>query len=124
MKLSHQLQRFIVTGLVNTAFSYSVYVLFDAAFHWSYFWAATAAWCVGVCFSYMMFRAFVFTEGDRSWRSFKRFLPTYVFLLVINLIGLHILVSWLHWNELLAQAFMVAFCSGLSFIINRLFVFK
>jgi len=124
MKLTQQLQRFIITGLANTGFAYGVYAFCDLGLHMDYFWAATAAWCIGVCFSYMMFRTFVFTEGDRSWRSFKRFIPTYVFLLVINLIGLHILVSRMHWNELLSQALMVVFCAGLSFIINRIFVFK
>jgi putative flippase GtrA len=83
-----------------------------------------AAWWIGVTFSYMMFRTFVFTDGDRSWSSFKRFIPSYVFLLAVNLVGLHILVSWIHWNELLAQAIMVVACACLSFIINRIFVFK
>jgi len=101
MKLTQQLQRFIITGLANTGFAYGVYAFCDLGLHMDYFWAATAAWCIGVCFSYMMFRTFVFTEGDRSWRSFKRFIPTYVF-----------------------QALMVVFCAGLSFIINRIFVFK
>jgi len=124
MKLTYQLQRFIVTGLVNTGFAYFFYVICDHFLKLDYFWAVVVSWCIGVCFSYMMFRTFVFTEGDRSWRSFKRFIPTYVFLLVVNIICMHILVGELHWNSLLSQALVVPFCAGLSFIINRIFVFK
>ena len=124
MKLTHQVKRFLVTGSINTGFSYLMYAFALIALEFSYFWSVVFSWCIGVVFSYVMFRSFVFTDGDRSWRTFKRFLPTYVVLLAVNLLAMHILVGDLDWNKLLAQAFVVPPCAALSFIINRIFVFK
>ena len=124
MKLSHQLKRFLFTGLVNSGFAYFIYVLCDHFLKIGYLWSVIVSWCLGVCFSYMMFRTFVFTEGDRSWRSFTRFIPTYVFLLIVNIIGMHILVDIAHWNSLISQAIVIPGCAVLSFFINRIFVFK
>ena len=124
MKLTHQLKRFLLTGSINTAFGYLMYVFAIIALDFSYFWSVVFSWCIGVVFSYVMFRSFVFTDGDRSWRTFRRFLPTYVVLLAVNLLAMHILVGDLDWNKLLAQAFVVPLCAALSFIINRIFVFK
>jgi putative flippase GtrA len=124
MKLTHQLKRFLITGSINTGFAYLMYVFGVVVLEFSYFWSVVFSWCLGVIFSYIMFRAFVFTEGDRSWRSFGRFLPTYVALLAVNLAVMHVLVGIEDWNKLLAQAFVVPVCAVLSFIINRIFVFK
>src|SRR4051812_40033230 len=101
--LSRQIRRFLVTGSVNTAFSYAMYVGAVVFLRADYFWAVIISWCLGVTFSYLTFRAFVFTEGDRSWRTFRKFLPTYVVLLVVNEIILFILVTLMDWNKLAAQ---------------------
>ena len=124
MNFSHQLKRFIFTGIVNSGFAYFIYVVCDHFLKLGYLWSVIISWCLGVCFSYMMFRTFVFTEGDRSWRSFARFIPTYVFLLIVNIIGMHILVDIAHWNSLISQAIVIPGCAVLSFFINRIFVFK
>ena len=124
MNLAHQLKRFLVTGVVNSAFAYAVFVICDYLIDIGYLWSVFVSWCLGVCFSFMMFRTFVFTEGARSWRSFSRFLPTYVFLLAVNMAGMKVLVDFAGWNSLIAQAIVMAGCAVLSFIINRLFVFK
>jgi putative flippase GtrA len=124
MKLTHQLQRFLITGSINSGFAYFIYVFSVLVLHLPYFWAVILSWCLGVLFSYTMFRTFVFTDGDRSWRSFRRFIPTYVFLLGVNIISMHILVDLAHWNSLIAQAVVIAGCAVMSFIFNRIFVFK
>lgn len=119
-----QIARFIVTGGINTVFGYLVYALGVTVLKMSYTEAVTFSYVIGVSFSYIMFRTFVFTGGDRSWRSFSRFIPTYVVLLFINMAALAVLVDHLGMNKLLAQAIIVPFCAALSFIINRLFIFK
>jgi len=124
MKLTHQLKRFIFTGSINSGFSYLMYAFCVLCLHLPYFWAVVVSWCLGVTFSYLMFRTFVFTDGDRSWRSFRRFIPTYIFLLAVNIIAMHVMVESLQWNNLIAQAFSIAGCAVLSFIFNRIFVFK
>jgi putative flippase GtrA len=124
MSLSTQIKRFILTGSINTAFGYLVYAFGIVVLGWSYFWSVVLSYVIGVSFSYVMFRAFVFTTGERSWRSYARFIPTYAFLFVFNVIALHILVDLAGWNKLVAQAVVVPCCAVLSFIINKVFVFK
>jgi len=124
MKLTHQLQRFLVTGSVNTVFGYLVYVYGIVILHLDYFWAVLLSYIVGVTFSYIMFRTFVFLEGERGWRSYARFIPTYVVLFIVNTLALYVLVDMADWNKLIAQAVVVPACAVLSFIINRIFVFK
>lgn len=124
MRLTKQILRFIVAGGVNTVFGYLVYAFGVVALDLSYFWAVVLSYVIGVTFSYAMFRAFVFTEGERGWKSYAKFIPTYVVLLVINIVALHILVDMAGWGKLVAQAVIVPGCAALSFIINRVFVFK
>ena len=124
MKLTHQIRRFLLTGSINTGLGYLVYACGVVVFGLSYFWSVVLSYVIGVTFSYFMFRTFVFTTGDRGWRSYMRFIPTYVFLFVVNIVALHVLVDIADWNKLLAQAFVVPLCAALSFVINRSFVFK
>lgn len=121
--LSRQIKRFLATGSVNTAFSYLAYAGAILLLHVSDFWAVIESWCLGVVFSYFTFSTFVFSGGGRGWRSFKRFLPTYVALLCFNEAALKLLVSHFGWNDLLAQAPVMVLCAALSFILNRIFVF-
>lgn len=123
-QLTNQIRRFIITGSINTAFSYIIYVAAVLFLNMTYYWAVTFSWCLGVTFSYLMFRAFVFTGGDRSWKSFRKFLPTYVILLIFNEAALFMLVHALDWNKLIAQAVLLPVIAALSFILNRLFIFK
>lgn len=124
LSLSSQIKRFVLTGGVNTVFGYLVYAFGILVLSLSYFWAVVLSYVIGVSFSYVMFRAFVFTSGERGWRSYARFIPTYVLLLAINIIALHVLVDLAGWNKLAAQAVIVPCCAALSFVINRIFVFK
>ena len=124
MKLTHQIKRFIFTGSINTIFGYLVYACGVVVFGLSYFWSVVLSYVIGVTFSYLMFRAHVFTTGERGWRSYMRFIPTYIVLFFINIIALHILVDIADWNKLVAQAVVVPGCAVLSFIINKIFVFK
>jgi len=124
IKLTHQLKRFIVTGIGNTVFGYLVYAFIIIVFDLSYFWALILTYSIGITFSFTTFRAFVFTDGDRGWRSYIRFILTYVGLLIVNIVALHILVDIQGIHKLIAQLFVIPFCAAISFIINRIFVFK
>lgn len=124
MKLSRQIWLFLVTGGVNTVVGYLIYAFGVVALNLSYFWAVVLSYVVGVSFSFATFRAFVFTAGERSFRSYPRFILTYVFLLGVNILALHVLVDLAGVGKLLAQALAIPVCAALSFLINRFFVFK
>lgn len=124
MKLTQQLIRFLLTGAVNTAVGYAIYAFGIIVLNFSYFWSVVLSYVIGVSFSYVMFSTFVFTAGERGWRSYRRFVPTYVFLFFVNEAMLYALVDHAGLNKLLAQAVVVPVCAALSFVINRLFVFR
>jgi putative flippase GtrA len=122
--LHQQIVRFLLTGGMNSVFAYAMYALGARGLNLPYLAAQVFAWVMGVCFSFATFRAFVFTGGDRSFRAFARFLPTYVVLLCVSLAMMHVLVGMWGWNDLIAQLVVIPTCAVLSFIFNRLFVFK
>jgi putative flippase GtrA len=124
VKLSRQMWRFLVTGGVNTVIGYLIYAFGVVALELSYFWAVILSYVIGVSFSFVTFRAFVFTAGERSFRSYPRFILTYVFLLGVNIAALYGLVDMAGLNKLLAQALVIPVCAALSFVINRFFVFR
>jgi putative flippase GtrA len=124
-----QIARFLVTGGINTAFGYLVFSFAFLVLGWSTDNSIYLSYVIGVTFSYMMFRTFVFTEGDRSFRSYLKFVPTYVFLLFVNVLSMHWLTT-VHmlenqkWNTMLAQAMVTVVCAAISFVINRLVIFR
>ena len=124
MTLFSQIARFVITGSINTIFGYMVYVFGILVLDMTYVQAVLLAYVLGTTFSYLMFRAFVFTVGDRGWKSYARFMPVYIVMLLLNLFTMHILVDLMNWNKFLAQALVAGVCAVLSFTLNRAFIFK
>jgi putative flippase GtrA len=122
--LHRQIARFIFTGGVNAIFAYAAFAFFSGLAGADYLPAVFYAWCCGVTFSYVTFRAFVFTDGNRSFSTFAKFIPTYIILLLVNLAMMYMLVGKMGWHELVAQGVVIPFCAMLSFFFNRMFVFR
>lgn len=120
----HQTLRFIGVGGINTVFAYLVYAFMAGVLDMGAQRALLLSWMVSVTFSYLTFRLFVFTDGDRSFKTYLRFIPLYAALLAINALALTVLVDMAGWNKLVAQAVIVPCCAALSFIANRAFVFR
>jgi putative flippase GtrA len=124
MKLSRKIKRFLATGAVNTLVGYLIYAIGAMVFGLSYFWAVAASYVIGVSFSYLTFRTFVFAAGDRSLRSYPRFISAYVFLWAANVALLYVLVDVAGLHKLLAQAIAIGPVAALSFALNQVFVFR
>ncbi|MBU6474968.1 MAG: ChbG/HpnK family deacetylase [Alphaproteobacteria bacterium] len=123
--LTRQLMRFLVTGGVNTLFGYFIYVCGVVLFRLSPFFAVVWSYVIGTTFSFATFRAFVFTDGARGIvKSYLRFIPAYVALFFVNELLLFAFVDGAGWNKLAAQAGIIPVCAALSFVINKIFVFK
>lgn len=127
LPLLWQMRRFVVVGIVNTLFGYLVYAA-GILCGLDYTPALVLSYVVGVTFSYFTFRHFVFeqeaAQRTKKRRSFTRFLATYLFLFMLNWAALYGLVTVGGWGRLQAQAIIVPCCAALSFVINRLFVFR
>lgn len=118
-----QIHRFIITGIVNTVFGYIVYAC-GIMLGLDYTLALILSYIIGVTFSYTTFRYFVFAHQGSKRQSFPKFIATYILIFGFNWAALRFLIIHLQWNDLLAQALIVPCCAAISFIINRLFVFK
>lgn len=124
ISLLWKIRRFIITGIVNTIFGYLAYVVGVKLIHLNYTGALVFSYILGVTFSYLTFRTFVFEDHGTKKQSYSKFILTYVAIFVFNWSALHFLVSILYWNELWAQILLVPCCAAISFIINNIFVFK
>ena len=118
--LDNQFLRFLVTGGLNTAFGYLIYVVG--------LWARLApemallvATMAGAVFNYMTTARFVFRH--RTLSRLGPFVCTYALVYVINA-GVIRLVLSTGIAPALAQALLVPFMAVLSFVLFRTLVFR
>ena len=114
-----RLLRFLLVGVLNTAFSYSLYV----SFVWAGLHFATANLCataVGIVFSFRTQGALVF--GNRDWRLLRRFVPVWIFVYGINVALIAVFVRG-GFNPYVAGALALPPTVALAFLLQRRFVF-
>lgn len=118
--LSHQIVRFLMTGVLNTVFGYLVYLVAMLAGMSPGFALATAT-VIGACFNYVSTGRLVFDHS--SMRRLPLFLVAYGGIYLVNLGALHGLLS-AGVGAALAQAILTPFVAVLSFVILKRVVFK
>lgn len=111
--------RFLVVGLLNTLFGYGVFCLALAASNQAVF-AAAVSTVLGVLFNFRTIGGLVF--GSSDLRLIERFTGVYVLLFLLDACALEI-AQRCGIASVVAQAGLVAPLAGLSFILNRAFVF-
>lgn len=116
----NKLIRFLVVGMVNTAFGYGLFTLFvlmriDSAY------ALALATVGGVIFNFFTTGRFVFQS--RNHRLLPRFIGAYVLTYSVNLLLLRTLEDLLV-PTLIAQALCLPPIVVLSFILFQTFVFR
>lgn len=112
--------RFVVVGVLNTAFSYAIYALFLYA-GFGYKQANLAALLLGIVFSFRTQGVLVFRNTDK--RLFLRFVIAWacIYLLTIATIGL-----FMRWgvNAYWAGLFALPVSIALSYLTQKYFVFR
>ncbi len=119
MQLNTMLIRYLLVGILNTAFGYAVFALLVfLGLHYTLalFFASVA----GIVFNFRTFGRFVFSQSD--WRLIWRFFAVYGLLYVINVGCVFILLKYLH-NVYAANAITLLFIASLGFLLNRRFVY-
>jgi putative flippase GtrA len=112
--------RFVVVGMLNTAFGYSVFVA-AVLLGLPVPAALAAAYVLGVLFNFLSTGKLVF---DRLYaQALPRFIGAYMLLYAVNL-GALALLSRAGLHEFIAQAITLPFMAALSFVIFRSFVFR
>jgi len=117
-----QFARFLVVGGLNTGLSYLIYVLVLNVFSLSHGTALLVGYVGGAAFAFFSFGALVF-GGALSGLRMLRFILGYVVLYLVNL-GLLTALIGLGLGEELAQFLLLPVVAAVSFLINRLFVFR
>lgn len=118
--LRGEVWRFLLSGLVNTAFSYALYYLLNLAMH--YQTAYAIAYVAGIFFSYWLNSRWVFRTA-MNWKSLFSFPLVYIFQYGVGALLLLLLVSKLAISESLAPVLVIAFNIPMSFVLTR-FVLK
>ena len=119
-KMLQQAMRFVVTGGINTAFSYGIYALciFLGA---GYAIASGVSIVCGVLFSYKTTSAVVFGRGYSG--SLVRYIGSYVIVYLFSVLILKTMDEF-GINAYLAGVLAAPPCAVLSFALLKLFVFR
>lgn len=107
---------FLVGGVVNTAFSYGIYLLLNLFFgyHFAYF----IAYVLGIAFSYWLNAKFVF-RVVLSWRGFFAYPLVYVVQYAASAALLAGLVEHRVIGESLAPLLVTALTVPLTYLLSR-----
>jgi len=116
---SNQLIRFMIVGIGNTVFGYSLYVL-GLMFGIPYQLALIVATILGAVFNFLTTGRIVFES--RSKAKFFAFLAVYAITLVVNVA---LLTGLVHagMTKAYAQAVLLPLVVSLSFLLNKHLVF-
>ena len=111
--------RFLLVGLMNTAFGYGVFALFILLnLHYSI--AALLSTVCGILFNFRTTGRLVFGSRDNS--LLLRFFGVYGVTYVLGVLCLRVSTAY-QWNVLMVAALLMPPMAVLSYTLNRVFVF-
>ena len=116
--------RFSITGLLNTAVDFSLFMILSYFGVWLLV-AQAVGYTGGMLNSYLVNRSWTF--GSREpivGRQLVRFVFSNLIQLVLSMFLLQWLVVDIGFSKLVGKVLTVGFIVTLSFFINRLWVFK
>lgn len=109
--------RFMISGGINTAVTYTVYLSLLSAL--GYKIAYSIAYVVGIVLAFMINRLFVF-QTHRGWRSVVLFPFVYLAQYLVSLAVLWTWVERLHMSSKLAPMVAILITIPLTFTLSRL----
>ena len=126
-KLPRQLGEFIrfnIVGIINTAITYGIYALVVYLTE-NYTAGVACDYAFGIVFSFLLNKYITFKNHDRITvvmvlKMILSYLPSFL----LNLVSLHILIGMWGWNKYAAQLVTAACIAVISYILQKLFVFR
>ena len=115
-----QFAKFLVVGLVNTAFSYGIYAGL-VYLRLNYALANLVALVLGMAFSFKMQGALVFANSEN--RRIFRFVAVWVAIYAFNIFVISRFLS-LGFNSYVSGAMAIPFSTVISFVAQKFFVFR
>lgn len=108
--------RFLLGGVVNTAFSYAIYILLNTVFVYQI--AYLISYTLGVLFSYWFNASFVF-HVSMTWRGLFLYPSVYVIQYVISAFLLSALVEYAGVMESFAPLLVSIVMMPVTYVISK-----
>jgi len=112
--------RFLITGAVNTLFSYVVFFIVYYLIQQKEM-AVTLTLIIAVLFNYQTISKYVFSDSNE--RKIKIFIAVYLFIYILDLVHLWITVDIYHMNVYWASLLTLFYLPLISFYLNKRFVY-
>ena len=118
--LDKKFRKFLLVGVVNTIFGYSLYALFlSLGFHYNI--AVLFSTILGILFNFKTIGKFVFNKSSNQF--FLKFVSSYVIIYFLNITLLSIF-DYFGFNMYLAGLIAIICLAFVSFYLNKKFVFN
>lgn len=117
-----KLSRFVLVGMLNTVFGYSVYAIL-IFFKAQYLVALLVATVAGVVFNYFSFGRMVFNNHS-DWFIFGKFVTAYSVIYGVNALVLRVLTENLLMNPYVGQIICIPLSVIIGWILMNFWVYK
>lgn len=114
--------KFLITGVLNTIFGYSVYAAL-IYINLPYYVALFIATVSGIIFNYFSFGSIVF-HTKNAWHIFGKFVMAYAVIYIVNALFLNVLTNSLHLNPYIGQAICIPLNVLASWLLMSFWVYK
>lgn len=115
--------RFLVAGIVNTLFGFTIGILFLSILPFHYTLTIFLSTVLSVCFNYSISLTYVFKKIN-SKKTLIRFFLVYLIMYFINMICMSILINQLSVSEILAFALCSLPIIVLTYLLQKNIVFQ
>ena len=126
--------KFVLVGIWNTIFGYSVFCLLDTLFsnifatrYIAYISAMVLGQVIAIINAYISHKYITFksrVRGREMIIEFLRFSMTYAVIFCLNLILLPVFVEILHITPKISAAILILMCTAISYLGHSRFSFK
>ncbi|WP_405168767.1 GtrA family protein [Paenibacillus sp. FSL H3-0286] len=117
--LNKQFLKFVISGGINTLFTYLVYLLLLQAL--SYSMSYTISYISGIFLSYYLNTIFVFKEKV-TFRKFLKFPIVYLVQYLINLLMLFVLVEYLNLSKQIVPLIVIVVTIPITYTLSKLII--
>lgn len=118
--INKQFIKFLITGGINTLFSYFVFVVIFFLINQKEL-TVTLTTIIAVLFNFQSYKHLVFKDSNNQ--KILIFIGVYFFMYLLALIHLWIFVDMYNFNVYIAQLFSLLYMPLLGFYLNKRYVY-
>ncbi len=114
----------MLVGSANTLIGYAIFGVGYKILELNYNLALAIAYALGILIGYVNHRRVTFKSTAGHQQAFTRFVLTYVLVYLLNAGILTALTEWVRLDPLIGQAVALVVVTLMSFVIQRVWVFR